>query len=106
MPEFGRNRAVLRARMRLSIAQALIGMVAEGWITEAEGRGWAEGNALPDAAEALIAQLPEGQRFPARARLLRASTFERADPLTDALGEAAGLTPEQIDAFFETWADV
>lgn len=84
---------------QLSFAQLLIGLVAEGWITEAEGTAWLSGT-LPAPVEALIATLPEGQRFPARARAVRPSVVLRNDPLVVALGAAQGKTSQELDQFF------
>lgn len=94
-----------RALMSLSFAQLLIGLVAEGWILEAEGDAWLTGT-LPLAVTELIDGMPEEQRFAARARAIRPSVVLRTDPLVVALAVAQGKTPEQIDAFFATYAQV
>lgn len=91
--------------MRLSFAQLIIGLVAEAWITEADGEGWLTGT-LPAAVTAVIDSLPEGQRFAAKARALRPSEVLRADPLVAAMGAAAGKTEAEIDTFFRTYAQV
>lgn len=96
----------LRTRMRLSFAQMLIGLVSEGWITPEEGRAWRDRAALPPAVAALIASLPEGMQFAAETRALAPSEILRTDPLVAALGAAEGKTPEEIDAFFQTYAQV
>ena len=93
-----------RAAMSLTFGQLLIGLVAEGWITEAEGEAWLEGK-LPAAALALIDTLPTAERFPAKARATRPSIAERSDPLLNALATAEGRTPEELDTFFETYAN-
>lgn len=87
------------AILRLSFAQLLIGLVSEGWITEAEGEAWIAGT-LPAAVMGVISTLPQPQRFAAKARALRPETVLRNDPLVIALGAAQGKTPEEIDAFF------
>lgn len=89
----------------LSFAQLLIGLVAEGWITEADGEGWLTGT-LPAAVTAVIDTLPQDQRFAAKASALRPSEVLRADPLVSALGMAAGKTEEELDAFFRAYAGV
>jgi hypothetical protein len=43
----------------ITFRQLLIGLVAEGWITEAEGDAWLIGT-IPAAASALVASLPAG----------------------------------------------
>lgn len=87
---------------QLTFAQLLIGLVAEGWITETEGEAWLEGR-IPAAADALIATLPEGQRFAARARASRPSTVLRTDPLVIALAASQGRA-DDLDRFFTTYA--
>ena len=87
----------------LSFAQLLIGLVTEGWITEAEGGGWLVGT-LPDPVLAVIATLPTTQQFAAKARAIRPSTVVRADPLVIALGVAQGKTTEEIDDFFYAYS--
>ena len=87
----------------LSFAQLMIGLVSEGWITTAEGEAWLTGT-LPAPVLALIATLPAGQQFPAKARALRPTIVERTDPLVSALGAAQGKTDAQLDTFFRTYA--
>lgn len=94
-----------RGRMRLSFPQLLIGLVAEGWITEAEGRAWLK-KTLPAAVEALIAALPAQQQFAATARATDPSYVSRTDPLVIAMATAQGKTEGQIDAFFQTYSNV
>ena len=87
----------------LSFAQLLIGLVAEEWITEAEGGGWLVGT-LPAPVLAVIATLPSNQQFAAKARAIRPSVIVRADPLVASLAAAEGKTSADIDAFFTTYA--
>lgn len=89
----------------LSFAQLLIGLVAEQWITEAEGEAWLAGT-VPAAALALIDTLPANQRFAAKARAVRPSVVLRADPLVNALGAAQGKTAAELDTFFTTYSQV
>lgn len=89
----------------ITFAQMLIGLVAEGWITEAEGEAWLMGTP-PGGVLALIATLPTEQQFAAKARAIRPSEVLRADPLVQALGAAQGKTSEQLDDFFRTYAQV
>lgn len=94
-----------RAAMTLSFAQLLIGLVAEAWITEADGEAWLAGT-LPNAVLTVIDVLPVEQRFAAKARALRPSQVLRNDPLVAAMGAAAGKTSAEIDTFFQTYAGV
>jgi hypothetical protein len=95
-----------RARMRLSFAQMMIGLVNEGWITPEEGRAWRDRVGLPPSAVALISSLPVEMQFAAETRALAASEILRSDPLVEALGAAESKTPEQLDQFFTTYAQV
>lgn len=97
--------ALLRERASLTFAQLLIGLVAEGWITEAEGEAWLTG-VLPAPVLALISTLPAEQQFPAKARATIPSIVLRSDPLVVSLGAAQGKTPEELDTFFRTYAQV
>lgn len=89
---------------QMTFAQLLIGLVAEGWITEAEGDAWLEGR-IPAAARGLIGTLPQAQRFAAKARAARPSIVLRNDPLVTALATAQGRA-DDLDRFFTTYAAV
>lgn len=89
----------------LSFAQLLIGLVTEGWITEAEGNAWLVGT-LPDPVLLVISLLPTNQQFAAKARATRPSEIVRADPLVGALATAEGKTSAEIDDFFITYAAI
>lgn len=88
---------------RLTFAQLLIGLVAEAWITEAEGEAWLSGT-LPAPVLGLISTLPAEQQFPAKARALRPSEVIRNDPLVEMLGAAQGKSSAELDAFFATYS--
>ena len=103
---------VVLAEMRqntppLTFAQTLIGLVAEGFITEAEGEAWLLG-VLPDAVNVLINSLPAGQRFAARATAVRPTQIVRMNGLLRALADARipKVTPAELDAFFATYRNV
>lgn len=89
----------------LSFAQLLIGLVSEGWITQAEGEAWLTGT-LPAPVLALIATLPAAQQFAAKARALRPSIIGRNEPLVIMLGAAQDKTEAQLDTFFQTYAAI
>lgn len=91
-----------RSRMTLSFAQLVIGLVAEGWITEADGEGWLQG-VLPPSVLATINLIPADQRFAAKAKASRPSVVERTDPLVGMMAMAQGKTDAEIDAFFRTY---
>jgi hypothetical protein len=88
-------------KSEITFAQLLIGLVAEGWITEAEGEAWLTGTP-PAPVLALIGQLPAGQRFAARARAVRPSIVLLSDPLVQALGAMQGKSAE-LPGFFNTY---
>lgn len=94
-----------RDKLKISFAQLLIGLVSEGWITEAEGEGWLVG-ILPAQVLQLITTLPEEQRFVAKARATRPSEVYRSDPLVVMLGVAQGKTEEDLDDFFHLYSNV
>jgi hypothetical protein len=95
-----------RAAMSLSFAQLLIGLVTEKWITADDGRAWRDRTALPPAVADLIATLPAEQQFAAETRAMAFTEALRLDPLVEALGAAEGKTPEELDTFFLTYAQV
>lgn len=93
----------IRATMKLSFPQLLIGLVSEEWISEAEGDAWADGT-LPAAVLAVIGTLPSEMQFAARTRAKRPSEVVRLDPLVQALGAIQGKTDAELDTFFETYS--
>lgn len=99
--------AEARAQMRLSPTQLIIGLVSEGWITQAEGDAWTSGGPLPAAALGVIASLPtDALKFAAKTRMLKMTTVDRTDPLVAALAAAVSKTDAEIDTFFATYAAV
>ena len=88
----------------ITFVQLLIGLVAKQWITEAEGEAWANG-AMPAGLLALIGQMPEEHRFPAKMRALRATTVPRQDPLVIMMATALGKE-DDLDAFFTTYGAI
>ncbi len=97
--------AAARTTMTLSFAQLLIGLVAEGWISEAEGDAWLAGT-LPAGVLALIATMPQAAQFAARARAIKPSYIVRLDPLVIQLAQAQGKSDAELDTFFLTYAQV
>lgn len=100
--------AARREELSLSFSQLLIGLVELGFITEAEGEAWLSGAALPAEVEALVVSLPVGERFRARARMLRMSVALRTDPLVAALAASRepAMSAEEVDQFFEAYSEV
>lgn len=95
----------MRAWLTLSFTQLLIGLDAEGWLTTAEAEAWLDGT-LPAPVNALIASLPADQRFAAKARAKRPTVVERLNPLVIGLAAATGKTDAELDAFFQTYAQI
>lgn len=99
--------AATRAAMRLSPTQLIIGLVFEGWITQAEGDDWIAGGPLPAAAIGLIATMPtDVLKFAAKTRMLKMTTVDRTDPLVAALAAVVSKTDAEIDTFFATYSAV
>jgi hypothetical protein len=103
LAEYNRSQEPDRTAMQLTFAQLLIGLVAEGIITEAEGDGWLAGT-LPAGVTAVINTLPKENRFPAKARAQRPTTVDRLNPLVAALAASRGLDDASLDAFFTRYA--
>ena len=94
-----------RSALQMTFAQLLIGLVAMGWITKAEGVAWLDGT-LPVAVTGLIASLPTDQQFAALVRAKRPSVVQRLDGLVLALAALQGRSEADMDAFFVTYAAV
>lgn len=90
--------------VKMTFAQLLIGLVAEGWITEQEGEGWLTGT-LPAPIIGLIGQLPVQHRFAAKARAIRPTEVIMSDPLVQMIAEAQGKQ-ESLVNFFKTYSRV
>ncbi len=86
----------------LTFAQLIIGLVTEGWITEAEGDAWLDGN-LPQPVLDLIDEMPAGQRFAVKAKAKRFVTADLNDPIVLALADVQNKTPEQLAQFYNTY---
>lgn len=94
-----------RGAMSLTFPQLLIGLVAEGWVTEPEATDWLNGTP-PPAAMALIDTLPPEAQFAARVRLVRPTVVLRLDPLVQSLAAAEGRSDDEVDTFFATYAAI
>lgn len=75
-------------------------MAIEGRITQQEALDAVGSGIIPAAMDVLVEQLPSSQRFAARMLIRGATTFRRAHPVTELIGQLYGMTAEQIDA---TW---
>jgi hypothetical protein len=90
---------------QITFAQLLIGLVAEGLITEVEGDAWLAGT-IPLSVSMLIGTLPKAQQFAAKARAIRPSAVVRNDNLVIALAQSRGMSASALDAFFAKYAGV
>lgn len=75
-------------------------LAVQNVITPAEALDAVKTGAIPTALQALIDQMPEGQRFAAEMLVSGATTFMRDHPMTIAIGNAYGWTSGQVDALF------
>lgn len=89
----------------LSFPQLMTGLVAEGWITEDEGKAWLLGTP-PELVMQMIQSLPAEQQFGALARIVRPTVIERNEPLVNQLGQMKGKTAEELDTFFQTFSAI
>ena len=80
-------------------AQFFHAAAQSGIITNAEAIAVFTG-VVPASLSTAIAALSASQQFAAKIAILGNTTFERANPILIALGEAMGQTPAQIDAVF------
>jgi len=87
----------------MSFAQLMIGLVAEQWITEEDGRLWLTGT-LPPQVISTISLIPAEQRFAATAKATRPSVVNRADPLVQMMALAQGRSDAELDDFFRAYA--
>lgn len=72
-----------------------------GIITQAEALAAVKTGTLPTVLQDIIdAEADADKRFAMSMMLSGATIFERAHPMTDPIGEALGMTVEQIDQFF------
>jgi hypothetical protein len=72
-----------------------------GIITQAEALAAVKVGAIPASLQAIVNAIPdEEQKFAADMMLSGATIFQRAHPMTEAIGAAYGWTSQQIDEFF------
>lgn len=98
--------AARRMNMTITPRQLFIGMVQAGFCTPEEGVAAATTGAMPEAVETAISGLSTDAQVAARITWARMQSVERLNPLVDLLGNAVGISAEQIDAFFEASASI
>jgi hypothetical protein len=75
-----------------------------GVISQAEALAAVKTGEIPSPMQAILATLPDDQRFAAEMVLSGATVFERSHWMADAFGAGYGWTPEQVDTFFRAAA--
>lgn len=72
-----------------------------GIITQAEALAAVQTGTIPAVLQTIVDGIEDpDEKFAATMLLSGATTFERAHPFTEAVGDALGWTSEQIDQFF------
>ena len=74
-------------------------LATDGIITEDQALA-SNAAIIPAPLLAIIDQMPAEQRFSVKMLVSGATTFERDNDVTIAIGEAYGMSPDDIDAFF------
>jgi len=74
-------------------------LAVAGIISEAEALA-SNAAVIPAPLLAIIDEMPEDQQFGVKMLVSGATSFERDNPVTVAIGSAHGMTADQIDAFF------
>lgn len=85
----------------ISDRQFFQALALQGTITQAEAIAAVATGTIPAALRGFIDVLNGAEAFAAEMLLSGATEFRRHHPLTVAIGQAQGMTPEQIDAFFQ-----
>lgn len=75
-----------------------------GTINQDEAIAWAARGDLPDAMQAAVNALPEGQRFGATMLLSSATTYERSHPLVPMLGAILEYDSGELDDLWRSAA--
>jgi hypothetical protein len=82
-------------------------MAIEGTIMRDEALAAVKTGSIPTSLQTIVDGIQDqAQRFTAEMLLSGATTFQRSHPLTDAIGQATGRAPEQIDDFFRSAAQL
>lgn len=84
----------------ISDRQFFQALADRGEITEAEALDAVGPGIIPPAMDALIDQLPQEQRFPARMLIRGATRYERQHPIADLIRGLYGWTSDQADDFW------
>jgi hypothetical protein len=78
-----------------------------GTITQADALSAVKVGTIPPALQGFVDAISDpAKKFAANMLLAGATVFERNHPLTEAIGEAQGMSPDQVDAFFTAAAEL
>lgn len=84
----------------ISDRQFFQALADQGTITPAEALAAVKTGTIPATLAAFISGLTGAEAFAAEMLLSGATEFRRSHPLTEQIGAAQGMTPDQIDTFF------
>ncbi|MCW2243566.1 hypothetical protein [Azospirillum canadense] len=79
-------------------------LAVDGIVTQAEALAAVKTGDIPAALAGILDALPDDQRFAAEMLLSGATSFERAHPLSIAIGVARGMSDAEVDGFFRAAA--
>jgi hypothetical protein len=79
-------------------------LAIEGRITNQEALDAVKTGAIPSALQSFVDSLSPADKFNAQMLLSGATVFQRNHPLTIAIGQAQGMSSEQVDEFFRAAA--
>lgn len=77
-----------------------------GIVTQEEALAAASIGTIPPILEQIISQLPDGPQFDARIMIASAVTYERNNPLVEAVRQSLGWTHEQVNDLFRLAASL
>lgn len=86
--------------VEISDRQFFQALAQEGAISEAEALDAVGPGIIPPAMDALIEQLPQGDRFAARMLIRGATRYERNHPIAELIRGLYGWTVQQADDFW------
>lgn len=89
-----------RVPEEISDRQFFQALAMQGAVTQAEALAAVKTGEIPASLQAFVDQMPEKLKFSAEMVISGATVFHRSNPMTAALAEGMGWTPEQVDALW------
>lgn len=89
---------------RISDRQFFQGLATTGLILKEEALAAVKTGEIPAALGAFLEDVSEDERFAAHMLLAGATVFERSHPLTIGIAAKAGMSPQELDAFWRMCA--